>query len=240
MNSPSPRRRSCSRRTSRCSASRSRSRACALYRRAPADSAARRTGRSASARPTPRSRRSSERNADGRAARASIAGRVTPDGSFQALVDSFERRLHDATAALEALDARAARAPLAPGKWSRAEVVGHLVDSASNNHQRFVRAQLGQPFVFPTYDQDAWVALQRWNEAPWPQLVELLVRFNSELARLMRRTSPQQLRQPRFPHNLHQIAFKPWPEREPATLEWFMRDYVEHFEHHLRQAGVPD
>jgi hypothetical protein len=121
-------------------------------------------------------------------------------------------------------------------------VVGHLVDSASNDHQRFVRAQLGQPsnapFVFPTYDQDARVAPQRWNEAAWPELVDLLVRFNVELARLIRRTSPHELARPRFPHNLHQIAFKPWSQDEPATLEWFMRDYIEHFEHHLRQAGV--
>lgn len=157
---------------------------------------------------------------------------------FESVVDAFERRLHAAAGSLRAMSAASARAPLAPGKWSRAEVVGHLVDSASNNHQRFVRAQLGQPFVFPTYDQDAWVALQRWNEAAWPELVELLVRFNAELARLMRRTSLEQRSQPRLPHNLHQIAFKPWPEREPATLEWFMRDYIEHFEHHLRQAGV--
>lgn len=166
---------------------------------------------------------------------------MSPERSARSLEDAvaaFERRLHGAAGAFRAMSAESARAPLAPGKWSRAEVVGHLVDSASNNHQRFVRAQLGAAFVFPTYDQDAWVALQRWNEAAWPELVELLVRFNVELARLIRRTLPEQRAVPRFPHNLHQIAFKPWPEHAPATLEWFMRDYIEHFEHHLRQAGV--
>jgi len=54
----------------------------------------------------------------------------------------------------------------------------------------------------------------------------------------MRNTPPERLALPRFPHNLGEIAFRPWPREAPATLEWFMRDYIEHFEHHLRQAGV--
>jgi hypothetical protein len=49
------------------------------------------------------------------------------------------------------------RRPLKPGKWSAREVIGHLVDSACNNHQRFVRALFQDDLVFPGYDQDAWV-----------------------------------------------------------------------------------
>ena len=51
--------------------------------------------------------------------------------------------------------------PRAPGKWSRKEIIGHLIDSASNNHDRFVRAQFTDDLVCDSYDQDAWVRAQR-------------------------------------------------------------------------------
>jgi len=51
-----------------------------------------------------------------------------------------------------------------PTSWSLKEIVGHLVDSASNNHQRFVRLQLGNLKVFPAYDNEGWIAVQRYNE----------------------------------------------------------------------------
>ena len=59
----------------------------------------------------------------------------------------------------------AAGEPMAPGKWSPKEVIGHLVDSASNNHQRFVRAQFQEDLVFPGYQQDDWVSFQRYGAA---------------------------------------------------------------------------
>jgi hypothetical protein len=63
--------------------------------------------------------------------------------------------------------------PVAAGKWSSKQIIGHLIDSASNNHGRFVRAALEDDFVFPGYDQDAWVSEQRFNEVPWVRLVDL-------------------------------------------------------------------
>ncbi len=128
----------------------------------------------------------------------------------------------------------AARRP-APGKWSAKEIVGHLVDSASNNHGRFVRAQWTDDLVCPTYDQDAWVASQRYQEAPWPQLVALLREMNRQIARVMVAIPERDRLRPRARHNLGEIAFRPVPPDVPATLDWFMRDYVDHFKHHLRQ-----
>jgi hypothetical protein len=46
------------------------------------------------------------------------------------------------------------RRPLSKGKWSAREVIGHLIDSAANNHQRFVRAQFRDDLVFPGYEQE--------------------------------------------------------------------------------------
>ena len=74
----------------------------------------------------------------------------------------------------------------APGKWSKKEILGHLVDSAVNNHQRFVRAQHCEALAFPGYEQDAWVANQNYNDVEWKDLIELWVLFNRHLARTSR------------------------------------------------------
>src|SRR6476660_10421313 len=65
-----------------------------------------------------------------------------------------------------------------PGKWCPREIIGHLIDSASNNHQRFVRAQFQEDLVFPGYAQDAWVSVQRYRDTPWEDLIALWSSFN--------------------------------------------------------------
>jgi len=132
-------------------------------------------------------------------------------------------------------EARSRQHP-APGKWSPREVIGHLVDSASNNHQRFVRAQLQDDLVFPGYDQAAWVRLQRYDESPWEELVALWAGFNRHIARVMDAVPDEMLTRPRARHNLHELAWAPVPSHQPATLDYFMRDYVAHLRHHLRQV----
>ena len=132
-------------------------------------------------------------------------------------------------------DEDAGRAPAA-GKWSPKEVLGHLIDSASNNHQRFVRAQFSDGLVFPGYDQAVWVAAQDYRSAPWSELVGLWRLFNLHLARVIESAPASARLQQRSNHNLHEIAWKSVPPDEPATLEYFMRDYVGHLRHHLAQV----
>src|SRR5262249_7781111 len=136
-------------------------------------------------------------------------------------------------------EAGAGRAP-APGKWSPKEVVGHLIDSASHNHQRFVRAQFTDGLVFPGYEQAIWVAAQDYRAAPWTELVGLWLLFNLHLARVIEAAPVSARRQLRSTHNLDEIAWKPVPPEEPATLEYFMRDYVHHLKHHLAQVLGPE
>ena len=154
-------------------------------------------------------------------------------------IDDLRRLVEcSADALLEISEADSARRP-ASGKWSPREIIGHLIDSASNNHQRFVRAQFKDDLVFPGYDQDAWVAAQRYQDASWPVLVDLWRAYNLHLARVMAATpEAARLREHRR-HNLHQIAWQTVPEDEATTLDYFMRDYVAHLRHHLGQIPQP-
>lgn len=113
----------------------------------------------------------------------------------------------------------------APGKWSPREIVGHLIDSASNNHQRFVRAQYQPKMSFPRYVQDQWIAAQGYGERPWTEIVELWQKYNRHLLHVMRRVPASAL------GNVCIVA-----EDEPSTLAHHMVDYVVHMEHHLQQA----
>jgi DinB family protein len=109
-------------------------------------------------------------------------------------------------------------------KWSRKEILGHLVDSASNNHQRFVRAQLSAEIVFPPYDQENWIAVQGYGDRPWGEIVLLWRSYNLHLLHVMTRVPSGKLG--------HLCVVQ---EDEPTTLGDHMTDYVEHLVHHLDQ-----
>lgn len=67
---------------------------------------------------------------------------------------------------------------IGPDAWTLKEIVGHLVDSATNNHQRFVRLGLGDLRDFPGYEAEVWVALQRYDAFDWEALVRLWKSYN--------------------------------------------------------------
>jgi uncharacterized damage-inducible protein DinB len=135
---------------------------------------------------------------------------------------------------LRAIDEARSGEPRMTGKWTPRQIIGHLIDSASNNHQRFVRAAFQEDLVFTGYAQDDWVALQRYQEQSWQELVTLWASFNRHLAHVMAALPEPVRRQPRARHNLHELAFRP-PAESDATLDYFMQDYVAHLQHHLRQ-----
>ena len=76
--------------------------------------------------------------------------------------------------------------------WSMKEIIGHLIDSASNNHQRFVRLQLTKSLAFPDYGQDNihWVRIQNYQNRTWSDLLVLWHYFNTQLASIIRSVDP--------------------------------------------------
>lgn len=153
------------------------------------------------------------------------------------LVEDFVRTVEEEAARLLAMSEAQSERRSAAGLWSAKEVVGHLIDSAANNHQRFVRAQTRPDLDFDGYEQDEWIAAQRYAEAPWARLVGLWRLYNLHLAHVVERVPEDELKRPRHPHSLHRIAFRLVDEQEPATLEYLIRDYVAHLKHHLAQIA---
>jgi hypothetical protein len=157
-------------------------------------------------------------------------------------LEDFRQTIENSADRLLSIPSSASATAPATGKWSPREVIGHLIDSASNNHQRFVRAQFIEDLEFNGYEQAEWVDVQGYKEESWEQLIQLWKLYNLHLLHLINRISVEQLTKQRRKHNLHQIAWQTVPMEQPATLEYFIRDYLGHLKHHVRQiSGVsPD
>ena len=141
--------------------------------------------------------------------------------------DELRAAVAEAVGRLHTIPEIAAQEPRAEGKWSRKEILGHLVDSALNNHQRFVRAQLTEDFSFPGYAQDEWVARQGYAERPWPEIVDTWRTANQHLAHTIERIAPEA--------RAHICRIGDDPHDPPLTLDWWVRDYLRHMRHHLAQ-----
>ncbi len=142
------------------------------------------------------------------------------------LAEELRAEVDRALARLSRLSETEATRDRGEGKWTKTEILGHLIDSAANNHQRFVRAQFSDPFVWPGYDQRAWVALHRYRARPWSELLELWRTLNGQVAAVIETVPAEKLQTSCL------IG-----EREATPLEWWMRDYLRHLRHHLEQLA---
>ena len=156
---------------------------------------------------------------------------MTPDSSpvvpFPEIASHLRRTLAAALPALESLSDADASRPRAPGKWSPKQVMGHLIDSAANNHQRFVRAQQGTELVSPSYAQDYWVDCQGYAERPWRDITTLWHAYNQHLACVIERIPPDRAR-----------VRCTIGANQPVTLAYVAEDYVAHMRHHLAQVNA--
>ena len=130
---------------------------------------------------------------------------------------------------LAAIGEERAGEPIAAAKWSRKQVIGHLIDSAFNNEQRFVRAQLGPSLSFPGYAQEEWVATQAYHQRPWAELLTLWTAVNRHVAHVIAHIDPRALD---TPCTIGAGA--------PVTLLFIAEDYVRHLRHHLAQVLAPE
>jgi DinB superfamily len=131
------------------------------------------------------------------------------DSAHRSLLDISEE--HSVTAVRE-------------GGWSRKEILGHLIDSALNNHQRFVRAALDGNYEGPTYEQADWVNIHGYRSMSWSRLLEYWRWQNLLLGEVIRRVPASRL-----------DASCRVGENAPVTLRFLIEDYFVHLDHHLAQ-----
>src|SRR5215831_7507462 len=154
---------------------------------------------------------------------------------MDAWLEEFKQTIDSAAQRLRRITEADAAQPRSEDHWSSKQIIGHLIDSAANNHARFVLGQMKDDLVFPGYDQDGWVRTNHYQEEPWPQLIDLWRAYNLHLHHVMAHASKEKMNTPCTMHTLQEIAFNTVPKSEPVTLEYLMKDYVVHLKHHLGQ-----
>jgi hypothetical protein len=143
---------------------------------------------------------------------------------MQKTIDELKSLVDQSSTKLARISESESKSKPAPEKWSKKEILGHLIDSAANNHQRFVRAQLSAELRIPGYEQQAWVTTQRYQNESWDNLLQLWKSYNLHLLHLIS-AIPK--------HTLGNFCFI--GDNEPVTLEFLIQDYVRHLKHHLEQ-----
>jgi len=138
--------------------------------------------------------------------------------------NQIRRTVDEASAAMVRMKPDEVSLRRRPDGWSKKEILGHLIDSAANNHQRFVRASYHAAASFPTYDQNAWVRIQQYQASEWVGLVTLWSAFNRHLSDVIDRI-PEEAKS--SPCNVDKA--------EPVTLGFLVTDYLRHLQHHVSQ-----
>ena len=106
------------------------------------------------------------------------------------------------------------------------QILGHLIDSASNNHQRMVRLQYNENLNFPDYrqDNDRWISLQDYQHADWNNLIRLWKLYNLHIIQVIKTVNPAKL-------NNYWYDF----EGAKVTLKEMIEGYVSHLNLHINE-----
>ena len=142
-------------------------------------------------------------------------------------ISSLRDLLQRVPGRLEKLSRETAENKPTPSTWSPKEELGHLLDSAANNHQRIVRAQFEDNPAMPGYEQNRWVAVHAYQRRDWKELIELWQALNRQLL-----AASEAVPEPAWSRTLTVAG------SEPLTLQFVFEDYIAHMKHHLHHIGI--
>jgi hypothetical protein len=146
--------------------------------------------------------------------------------NLQTALSQLEKHIQEVPEQFKQLPAESILKKPAPGKWSKQEVLGHLIDSAINNLKRFTDIQcFPQPYTVLRYQQDDLVVINLYQQLPADHLLQLWSILNKQVLHVVSNIPPEKL--------AYTIIT---PPGDAHTLEWLAIDYVEHMEHHLKQV----
>jgi hypothetical protein len=151
-----------------------------------------------------------------------------PKSSYDpaAIAADLHAALAEGLALFAGIDEALSRERPQPDGWCAREVVGHLIDSACNNHRRFILGQTPGLPKFDGYDGDAWVTRQQYVDESWEAIVSLWAAYNRHLRHVIARTPAE---------HLSMSATDPDGTGQ-VTLGFVMQDYVGHIRHHFEQV----
>ncbi len=134
--------------------------------------------------------------------------------NFSEMVEQFHKKLEVVPEELTGIRP-------AEDSWSLKEIIGHLIDSASNNHQRFVRLQFDDLLGFPPYEAESWLRVQNYRSMDWKDLVTLWYSYNRILLGII--------------ENIDEGALENvWVKGEDALpLNFIVKDYYRHLQWHI-------
>lgn len=115
-------------------------------------------------------------------------------------------------------------------RWSKKEILGHLVDSAINNLQRFTEIQYHEkPYQIRSYNQDELVKANAYQNKDTQELFRLLTALNRQIVYLVKNQTESTLK--------YEVIL---PNQTKTDLKFIIEDYFDHFYHHLNQIGIND
>lgn len=142
---------------------------------------------------------------------------------IQKAIKRLEELIESVPVRLNEIDEESFNYKPSPVKWSKKEILGHLIDSAANNHQRFIRAQFENiPVIW--YDQNEWVEKSNYENIERRLLIEFWCLYNKYLIHIIKSIRTE---------NLTKLC--KMKDGAELTIEFLIFDYVEHLEHHLKQ-----
>ena len=147
---------------------------------------------------------------------------------MQEIVDQIQEYLSEYKEKLMAISSEAAHQTVAQGEWSRQEILGHLIDSAYNNHQWVMRTAMGQGLTCQPYPQEEWVKFQCYNEGDWFTMIDLWVQANLHFCNAVQHVPESAL------ENMCNLG-----KEQPVPLKDIITKYPTHLKMHLDDILKP-